>query len=278
MPVDFNGTIYRLTYLDTNVVSEVSKRKEPERSALLELFISERIAPCYSTFSILEIMERPELFESYIEFFAILPSVIVKGYDQLAEEEMKTYPDPSAIDPVMCSVWGLRDPDIREPRDKLEKLVYLSGADRQRLNWKRDKPIILNGMLSSVPNYPRAGDKYTMQETKDFVRIINYQHLGRRFPCFIQDIESKGQSVDTDAFPSLKMMAFSTFYRFYVDKKRKPLDSDVFDILMSTVLPYVDIAYLERYQAGIVRQTKRIDPFMPELEVRTLFNLRPHAT
>ena len=109
MPVDFNGTIYRLAYLDTNVISEVSKRQEPERSALIELLISERIAPCYSVFSIIEIMERPDLFKSYIECFGVLPSVIVRNHDQLAEGEVGAYPNPRAVDPVICSVWGLKD-------------------------------------------------------------------------------------------------------------------------------------------------------------------------
>ena len=278
MPIDLKGTMYRLTYLDTNVVSDVSKREEPERSALFEFFISKRIAPCYSVLSIIEIMEKPDIFKSYIECFGILPSVIVKGHDQLVEEEMKAYPDPSKIDPVIVSPWGLRDSYLSDPRDKLKKLIDLSGADKRRSTWKRDKPIILNGMLSLVKNYPPSGDKYTKQEARDFVRKVNYQHLGFQFPSFIQKLESSGQDFDIDAFPSLKMMAFSVFHKFYADRKRKPLESDVFDILMSTILPYVDIAYLERGQAEILHKTKRIDPFISRLEVGTLTDLRAKIT
>jgi len=278
MPVDYSGTIFRLAYIDTNVVSEVSKRMEPERSALINLFASERIAPCYSTLSVIEIMEKQDLFRDYHECFGILPSLLVKGHDQLAEEEIKSYPDPIGIDPVICSVWGLRDPHITDPREKLKKLIALSGADRQRDIWKRDIPVILNGMLSLVPNYPPAGDKYTKKEIKEFVRLINYQHLALQFPSFIKTLESNGQTFDIDAFPSLKMRAFSTFYRFYDNKQRKSKDSDVFDILMSSVIPYIDIAYLEGDQAEILRKIKRIDPFISKLEVKTLADLRPVTT
>ena len=278
MPIELNGKSYRLTYLDTNVISEVCKRRELGRAIVLALLGPEHIIPCYSPLSIIEIKKRTELFESYIECFGALPSIIMKGHDQLVEEEMRAYPDPRKVDPKICSVWGLHDPDLTDPKDKLRKVIELAGVERQRSKWERDRRVILDGMLSLVKNCPPSGKKYTKQETRDFVRTVNLQHLSNQWPGFIQELRSGGRDFDIDAFPSLKMRGFTVFHRYYADTSRKPLLSDVFDILMSSILPYVDTAYLEGFQAEVVRKIKHIDPFISHLEVRTLADLRPSTT
>ena len=275
MSIEFDGKSYRLAYLDTNVISEVCKRGELGRAVLLELLGPKPIIPCYSPLSIIEIMEKQALFESFIECFGILPSIIMKGHDQLVEEEMKA---PRAVDPKIGSVWGLRDPHLSDPRDKLRKVIEVAGADHKRNKWESDKRVVLDGMLSLVQNCPPSGNKYTKQEIRSFVRKVSFQHIGRQWPRFIQELRSGGRSFDADAFPSLKMMAFTVFHKFYVDTIRKPVESDVFDILMSTLLPYVDMAYLERFQAEVVRKTKHIDPFISRLEVRTLADFRGSTT
>jgi hypothetical protein len=278
MPIDLNGTLYQLAYFDTNVVSEISKRDEPERSSVFNLFVTEHIAPCYSPFSIIEIKEKPGLFKNFISTFGILPSAIVLGHDQLTEEEIKSYPDPSKINPIIASAWGLRDPELSDPREKLQKLIELSGIDKHRINWNKYKPLILKGMRNLPIEYPSSGDKYTKQDAKRFVNEFNYKDLCQRFPWFIQKLKSEDQDFNIDAFPSLKMRAFTEFHRFCIDKDRRASESDVFDVLMSTILPYVDIAYVESYQAEVLNRIKRIDPFISKLKVRTLRDLRKKNT
>jgi hypothetical protein len=275
MPIDFDGESYRLTYLDTNAMSELCKRGKLGKALLLALVSRERTIPCYSPLSIIEIRKKTELFEWFIDCFGALPSMMMKGHDQLVEEEIRTYPDPSHVDAKLCSVWGLNAPGLKDPRDKLRKLIELVGVDKRRRKWERDRQIILKGMLSLVKNYPPSGSKYTKRETLDFVRKVNLQHLSYQWPEFIQKLGRSGQDFDMDAFPSLKMRGFSVFYRYYADTKRQPVLSDVFDILMSSVLPYVDVAYLERFQSEVVRKAERIDSFLSHLKVRTLADVRP---
>jgi hypothetical protein len=47
------------------------------------------------------------------------------------------------------------------------------------------------------------------------------------------------------------------FYKFYMDPDRKPSRSDGFDVLIASVLPYVDAVFTERHQAEVLRKSAR---------------------
>jgi hypothetical protein len=83
-------------------------------------------------------------------------------------------------------------------------------------------------------------------------------------------VKTENTEIDLDAFPTLKAMIYTVFYKFYMDPDRKPSRSDGFDVLIASVLPYVDAVFTERHQAEVLRKTKRRDPFLDHLQVMTL--------
>jgi hypothetical protein len=70
------------------------------------------------------------------------------------------------------------------------------------------------------------------------------------------------------------MLAYTVFHKFYPDRYRKPRTSDVIDVIVSALLPYVDSAITEAHQAEVLRKVKRRDAFIERLDVRTLRDLR----
>jgi hypothetical protein len=85
-----------------------------------------------------------------------------------------------------------------------------------------------------------------------------------------------GETFDLDpsAFPSMKAMIYSVFYRFYSDSERRPRRSDALDIASASALPYVDQAALEKNQADIVRnRIPKVDPFLDRLQIWTFRDL-----
>lgn len=64
------------------------------------------------------------------------------------------------------------------------------------------------------------------------------------------------------------------FHKFYADRNRKPLNSDAFDVLMASALPYVEAFITESHQAEVIRKTKRRDNFLDHLDVFTLRDFR----
>ena len=73
-------------------------------------------------------------------------------------------------------------------------------------------------------------------------------------------------------FASLKMLALMTFYKFYLSGK-KPNDSDIPDIIMSSSYPYVDKIITENNQAELMRQVQKRHKFLPNLEIETIADL-----
>jgi hypothetical protein len=99
--VTLNGTEYRLCLLDTNAISEMVKRRESlGRFLAWSLESRTHYIPCFTVFTVLELRRKPGLYELFLERFGPLASMLLKGHEELLEEETRAYPDPSDIDPA----------------------------------------------------------------------------------------------------------------------------------------------------------------------------------
>jgi hypothetical protein len=132
--------------------------------------------------------------------------------------------------------------------------------------WNAEKNSIIEGILSLVKNYPPKGKKFTPKEIRFFIEIAGFQQIAFRAYNFSQQIVKEGKYVMVDSFPSIKMSTFTVFYKFYTDQRR-PLESDAFDIIITSVLPYVDAVVTEKHQAEVLKKIKQQDKFIENLEV-----------
>lgn len=64
-------------------------------------------------------------------------------------------------------------------------------------------------------------------------------------------------------------MMYTVFYKFYPDQ-RKPILSDVYDIIISSLLPYVDCFITEGHQFDAIQKIKKVDSFLDHLEVKSI--------
>ncbi|HSJ85825.1 MAG TPA: hypothetical protein VK909_01360, partial [Anaerolineales bacterium] len=95
--VVINGTQYKLCLLDTNAVSEMIKNRNSEFQKFLNNLFREGFVPSFSLFSIIELRQRQDLFSEFLDIFSVFPSVILKGHQQMLEEEIKNYPHYNKI-------------------------------------------------------------------------------------------------------------------------------------------------------------------------------------
>jgi hypothetical protein len=82
--------------------------------------------------------------------------------------------------------------------------------------------------------------------------------------------------LDIGRLPSLKMVAYNAYFKYYVHN-RDPVLSDAFDLLIASSAPYADAFATERHQAEVIRKIKHRDPFLDGLVVLTLKDLRSAA-
>lgn len=276
--ITLNGKQYKLAQLDTNMISEMVKNQSVElRNFMTRYMLNQDIEyqylPCISAFTVLELMDKSTVYEKFLDIFSNVPFSVLKSYEQLFLEELAHYPDRTGIEVVMLTPVNINDMVRGVARETLKNIFEDDVIQNLRKSWNKDKNQILNGILGLVSNYPRE-DGYSKKRVRNFVSTVCIQQIVDADHEFIQRVVESGNVLEEGAFRSLKAQLFMVFYKFYVDKTRKPTISDVFDIIMAASYPYVDAVFTERHQAESIMKTKRVDPFLDHLEVHNISSLR----
>jgi len=245
------------------------KHPDPILRRFFETLNPNKDIPCFSLFTILELRQRDDVYKLFLEMFSVLPCIILKSHDQLFQDELDTYPNPKKVTPILIGYPGALAPNNQKLADLLDLTFSVSETRENEQRWNSGKNSILEGMLSLVKNYPPKSRKYTSKEVRSFIEIAGFQQIAFRAHNFAQQIVKEGSAVNINAFPSIKMTAYNVFYKFYTDQRR-PIESDSFDIIIASALPYVDATVTEKHQADILKRIKQQDEFIEHLEVYRL--------
>lgn len=89
-----------------------------------------------------------------------------------------------------------------------------------------------------------------------------------------QAVSVNKQMVDIDAFPSVKATSYAVWHKFYADRNRRPTQSDAYDIIIASAIPYMDAVITESHLAESLRKTQRLDDFIKDVEIYTLRDFR----
>jgi hypothetical protein len=274
--VSINGNDYRLVLLDTNAVSEFAKQDKSFRHFLTWSTAEPMFIPCFSLFSVLEMRRRPDVYARFKDLFRVLPCMLVKGHEQLLEDEIRRYPDPTGIDPTLLGFSSLGG----EGMDLVQVLERASDGDfrSREKSWNDGAQDIVEGIASLVAKFPPKGDTYRPDEVRLFVELAGFSQIAMRQPDFAkQTVEIENQAVAIGAFPSVKATTYAVWHKFYADRNRKWTRSDAFDIIIASALPYVDAVITESHLAEGLRKTKRLDNFIEHLTIHTLRDFRHSA-
>lgn len=271
--LEINGTHYRLLGLDTNVMSQILRDGDAARAGLFACF-QEGYVPCFSVYSLFELRRRREIFDAFVDFFDVVPCMVLKGYDELFEAELERYPDPSNLDPTIMGFSVLNTQKRTNLRSLLEVVFADPPTVQREAEWPALQREILESWLDLKPNYPPKGRRHIPPEGIRFVKEVTRQQVAERAPEFLRSVHDSGQALSVDAFPSLRMQLWTVFFRIYLSGNRKPEPQDVFDVLISCPAPHLDAVVTENHQADIYRQVGRFDPLVKNLRVMTLKDLR----
>jgi hypothetical protein len=269
-----NGTKYPLCLLDTLAVSEMTKRPEGAHARFYEWALSATpcFVPCFSPFTLIELRRKPELFEQFIDLFAPFPCILLKGYEELLQDEVANYSNPSPVDAV--SLVFTTEGGEGNLLTNLPSILEAPALKALEDGWNAVRGQIVEGMRALVDNYPPSGNKYRPAEVRTFIEIAGFSQLVYRAKEFVDAVVGRDEVVNIDAFPSLKASLYATFHKFYVDPTRRPSDSDAFDIIISSALPYVEAVITEAHLAETLRKTKRLDNLLGDLQIFTLRDFR----
>jgi hypothetical protein len=205
------------------------------------------------------------------------PCMLVKSHEQLLEDEVRCYPDPSGIDPTLLgfSMLGGEGMDLVRVLDQVSEDDFFRGREKY---WNDGAQDIVEGIASLVANFPPDGDTYSGDEVRHFVEIAGFsQVVMRQLEFAKQMVGIENQAVTIGAFPSVKATTYAVWHKFYADRNRKWTRSDAFDIIIASAIPYVDAVVTENHLAESLRKTKRLDDFIERLTIHTLRDFRNSA-
>lgn len=274
MPLRIGDNVYRLCGIDTNVISEVVKRPRDVLPALLDRVGPAKHLLCLSPYSLFELRRRPDVYEKFLDLFDVWPCALLKNEEQLFEDEWAAYPNADIADPTIFGFSALnrrRGTNLRNLSGIVFDLPDVAKREQEWPNLQRD---LLHDWMVLRSNFPPKGRFYQLQDASRFMREATRQHVALRAPDWAQRLRRDGSPLKPAAFPSVMMTLLTVFLRIYEPRGRRPEPQDVFDVLISTPTPYLDVVVTERMQAEILSKAKRVFQPIRALEVFTLRNLR----
>lgn len=267
-----DGRRYEIWALDTNIVSEMVKKPMEELRTVLLWSIENYAILGISIWTILELRQRQDIYNLFIEKFSHIPFNILKSPTNLFADEIKSYPDTFSINPTIYPFNPFSEKKSENDLNVLMTNIFNNPIVKKaeedwNSGWKEDG---LKNMLSLKKDFPPSGDNYTSSDLKRFIEIGVPQYVF----FFAPEFAKKNKSVNPIAFPSVKMCFYTVFYRHYDAVNRKHENQDAFDIYISSVTPYVDRVFTENFQAEIVRKVKNRDKMLSNIEVETIQSIK----
>lgn len=267
-----NGREYKLLLVDTNILIEAVRNPTREFANLIKLSTGGKYIICLTLFSLLEIKKSPKLYQQFLELFSNFPCAILKSHEQLLSDEVANYLSQKKINPILVAAPG-RLASSNSIKDILELAFKNHQIASDAEKWIASRESVVSGIESLVPNFTSEGVKYSKKNIRNFVQLAGFQQIGIRQFNFAQSVINSGKAVEIDQFPSIKLTTLVVFYKFYVDKRKSRI-SDAFDILIFSVLPYVDAIITENHFVDMLKKIKSQDNFVDHVETYTITQLR----
>ena len=267
MPFRFpNGSEYKLLLLDTNVLSNIAKNRNGELEILLSRFLLNKYAPCFSFQSILELRKsslngKTDLYQKFNEIFSVIPCLTILPYRTITNQEINKHIHPAADIDLNLALHAFSPfgKDDSYDFDKfigtlLSKLIHTVNAEENEV----EKTVA--SWVNERLFYQKRHQKllYNTFETKFFKEFL-----------MIEKPELSDSKLNPNDFPAIKMMCITKFNRVHVSKKSIGVN-DVYDVLISAAIPYMDAIVTEKHQVEVLKQNEQKLKALQKIEKYTL--------
>lgn len=269
--LEINGNKYKLIFLDTNVLREISLNNYRTAKIFLEKYIimddNVVFVPCFSIYNIVELRPTEDIYEKFKEFFSLVPCIIFLGHECILREEANL--------------------TLRGERLSISERISI-GASYQGSNFSKlvDQIFSDTAILENINNFIYDLSIESSEWTDQRIKVlqsrngnaINNKHYFQNEEKTIRK-DLNNFDIDLSGLENIKklygarIMLYSQFQRVHcTNKKIKP--NDVMDVQMSCVIPYVDAVITENYQAEIYKQAKSFIPLLKNVEIYTLKDIK----
>ncbi|MBS1515575.1 MAG: hypothetical protein JSS63_11105 [Bacteroidetes bacterium] len=264
--INLGGINYKLCLIDTCVISEILKNKKEIGSKIVPKFINERIMFCYTIQTIAELRKAPDIYNEFFSYMSIMPSFLLKNYNQLTEDEINSYVNKKSVDPILFHIAMMKPESYyKEYQNMFERKELKHYFDSEKI----DAPDTLKALLDWRGGFPPEKENYSTKEIEHWVELVSLKQILITHPEYYKRNITNLEAMNYTNFKSWNMIAYIVFYKFYF-RHRNPKVNDVNDILIVSALPYLDIIITEKDMCEQLRQIKAKHDIINHVELYTI--------
>lgn len=271
VPFQFpNGSEYQLLLLDTNVLSNIVKNKNHEFENLIQRFLCNNYVLCFSFQSIIEIRKsslggREELYKSFIELFSNVPCLMVYPYRQITNQEIENFIlRKSSIDFNKAL-------NAFSPLGKDDSYIFDKWVDRVIGELESTIKIEEKEIIDTASTWNL--EKTSLKRRHQLMLYPQFEKLFFRNFFATEKPEINSMIYSPNDFPAVKAMCITKYDRMF--KMNKAINvNDVYDVIISAAIPYMDAVIMEKHQIDVLRQNQSKLSQLGKVKRYTLANLR----
>lgn len=255
MPITFpNGSIYKLCLLDTNALSEIVKHPMNEGRSFIERFPPSEFVPCFLVENLIELRRRRNVYDKFIEFFNVYPSLLAQPFTLIRNAEIAAS-GRAKVNDIFVNIFtgdGVPSHFVTVVDD----LFHKPGIAKLEREWQNNNQDVLNTWQARKSNFNPTNPVPNAQDAKRFVEDASVQTLCQINPQLVKaSIDANNVDI-LQSFPSMQIMLYSQYYRIF-NPTWKPNDQEVTDVCISACAPYVDVVITEIFQAEIYKKVQK---------------------
>ena len=239
---DVNITYKSFLFFDTNILSELAADNSLVRP-LFDYLTTKDYCIGFTGINLVELSDAFRKHDTLTDILLSLPSALIKGSDQILDEEIQSFPAPRNS-PLMLTPLNhlLGEPNGRQT---VRRQFAAKNTAKARSIMLQDANRMKEVLQQRLGNFPPARVNgrtvYTWDQATSFADLIIRQWLRRTVP----EIDS-APADSLKVFKTVRSYAMAVFSKYYVDRERPKQSSDFGDLFMAMQLPYFNGAIVER--------------------------------
>jgi len=268
-----SGNSYNLCLLDTNAISEILKNPLVEGKGFIKCFPPSMHVPCFTIYNLIELRRSDDVYKKFLSFFSIYPIFLIKTQSMILKEEIKAYDSENEISVLFNAFTPLGKNDSYNLEEFIDSLFLNSELSKLESTWRSFENETLKSWISNKGNFEVTSKDPNSIDAEKYIEQAGLQTLIGMEMDWCKDKIGHKIVPDINKFPSIKIMLYSLYYRLY-DQSWKVTPGEVTDILITSVVPYVDVYITEKFQANIASKIKKKVYNLEKVSIKRIRDIR----
>ncbi|MGF2054038.1 hypothetical protein [Vagococcus fluvialis] len=242
--VKINENEYKLVLIDSNVISEIIYNGNIDSPTFFNYIIENQAVICFTFYNVLEIKNGyNERWDKFVKIFSMYPCVILKPFWSITFDEIDMFKNKkTGIYPIFNHFSMLGKDDSYNFKKWIDEVLLLAeGSLAYEQNLFQD----------TIDYFNSRRELSEIRIRQEFYKKMKIDRLDS---ILKREITAERLHKSND-FQSIKIMYQSFFHR-YKNLKRDLRISDMNDIAINAVVPYIDIIITEKYQSQVLKEMK----------------------